>query len=223
MRLRVVGLGRVVKRALTIEFGREQLTSYGGLELLRHYFQLIELNRRIRQGFREHDLGGDYGCVHLVLVVVGLVGMRPLRPVVERLLPARLHAQYGRFEHGTLNSFRGIPALVALTGIAWAGEVARLYLVTLSLGLGGIAQSVIVFVALAAAPSLPVIRKTVSQSQVRLPAGPQARWRSAPLLAVRRRAGRAHANVGTRMRRRWLPTRASSNCSRVRSMSCRKR
>jgi uncharacterized protein (TIRG00374 family) len=87
----------------------------------------------------------------IVLVVVGLVGMRPLRPVVERLLPARLHAQYGRFEHGTLNSFRGIPALVALTGVAWAGEVARLYLVTLSLGLGGIAQSVIVFVALAAA------------------------------------------------------------------------
>ncbi len=87
----------------------------------------------------------------VVLVVVGLIGMRRLRPLIERLLPARLHAQYGRFEHGTLNSFRGIPALVALTGIAWAGEVARMYLVTLSLGLGGIAQSVIVFVALAAA------------------------------------------------------------------------
>jgi uncharacterized protein (TIRG00374 family) len=87
----------------------------------------------------------------VVVVVVGLVGMRPLRPVIERLLPARLHAQYGRFEHGTLNSFRGIPALVALTGLAWVGEVSRLYLVTLSLGLGGIAQSVIVFVALASA------------------------------------------------------------------------
>jgi uncharacterized protein (TIRG00374 family) len=91
------------------------------------------------------------GFVLVVLVVVGLIGMRRLRPLVERLLPARLHAQYGRFEHGTLNSFRGIPGLVALTGVAWAGEVARLYLVTLSLGLGGIAQSVIVFVALAAA------------------------------------------------------------------------
>ena len=40
---------------------------------------------------------------------------------------------------------------MALTGVAWAGEVARLYLVTLSLGLNGIAQSVVVFVALAAA------------------------------------------------------------------------
>ncbi|MGI9149474.1 MAG: lysylphosphatidylglycerol synthase transmembrane domain-containing protein [Chloroflexota bacterium] len=87
----------------------------------------------------------------VVLVVVGLVGMRRLRPVIERVLPTRLHEQYVRFEHGTLGSFRGIPSLVVLTCIAWAGEVARMYLVTLSLGLGGIAQSVIVFVALAAA------------------------------------------------------------------------
>ena len=50
MRLRVAGLGRVVKRDFRIEFGREQLTSYGGLELLRRYFQSIGLNRRIRQG-----------------------------------------------------------------------------------------------------------------------------------------------------------------------------
>jgi glycosyltransferase 2 family protein len=87
----------------------------------------------------------------VVVVVIGLVGMRRMRPLVERFLPMRLHAQYARFEHGTLNSFRGIPALVALTGVAWAGEVARLYFVTLSLGLGGIAPSVTVFVALAAA------------------------------------------------------------------------
>src|SRR6266542_70634 len=66
------------------------------------------------------------GFALVVLVVLGLVTMRRLRPLVERLLPARLHAQYGRFEHGTLSSFRGIPALVALTGLAWAGEVARL-------------------------------------------------------------------------------------------------
>src|SRR6266567_4254722 len=81
MRLRVAGLGRVVKRDLGIEFGREQLTSYGGLELVRRYFQSIGLNRRIRQGFREHNLGGDYGCMHLVLLVVGLlvVGARRLK------------------------------------------------------------------------------------------------------------------------------------------------
>jgi uncharacterized protein (TIRG00374 family) len=91
------------------------------------------------------------GCALVIVVVVGLMSMRHLRPLVERVLPDRLHAQYARFEHGTLGSFRGLPAVLMLTGIAWAGEVARLYLVTLSLGLGGIAQSVIVFVALASA------------------------------------------------------------------------
>jgi uncharacterized protein (TIRG00374 family) len=91
------------------------------------------------------------GFALVVLVVIGLVVMRPVRPLIERLLPKRLHEQYGRFEHGTLNSFRGLPSLAVLTGVTWAGEVARLYLVTLSLGLSGIAQSVIVFIALAAA------------------------------------------------------------------------
>ena len=81
MRLRVAGLRRVVKRDLGIEFGREHLTSYGGLELMRRYFQSIGLNHRIRQGFREHDLGGDYGCVYLVVLVIGLllVGARRLK------------------------------------------------------------------------------------------------------------------------------------------------
>lgn len=91
------------------------------------------------------------GLVLVVLVVIGLTTMRRLRPLIERLLPERLHEQYARFEHGTLNSFRGIPALVGVTGIAWSCEVARLFLVTLALGLVGIAPSVIVFVALASA------------------------------------------------------------------------
>jgi glycosyltransferase 2 family protein len=91
------------------------------------------------------------GCVLVLVVVVGLVSMRSLRPLVERVLPRRLHAQYARFERGTLGSFRALPVIVVLTAFAWAGEVARLYLVTLSLGLGGISQSVVVFVALASA------------------------------------------------------------------------
>jgi glycosyltransferase 2 family protein len=91
------------------------------------------------------------GCVLVIVVVVGLVSMRKLRPFVERVLPQRLHEQYARFEHGTLGSFRGLPLIIALTGLAWTGEVTRLYLVTLSLGLTGIFPSVIVFVALASA------------------------------------------------------------------------
>src|SRR6266700_6934576 len=81
MRLTVARLRRVIKRDLAIEFGREQLTSYGGLEVLRRYFQLIGLNHRIRRGFREHQLCGDYSCTHLVLLVIALlvVGARRLQ------------------------------------------------------------------------------------------------------------------------------------------------
>jgi uncharacterized protein (TIRG00374 family) len=90
-------------------------------------------------------------CVLVVLVLLGLLAMRHMRPLVERVLPSRLHPQYRRFERATLGSFQGLPVLVALTVAAWACEVARLYLVTLALGLDGIPQSVIVFIALASA------------------------------------------------------------------------
>jgi glycosyltransferase 2 family protein len=91
------------------------------------------------------------GLVLVVLVIVGLLTLRRVRPLVQRLLPRRFHAQYRRFEHGTLGSFRALPYVLALSGAAWAGEVLRLYLVTLSLGLTQVAPSVLVFVALASA------------------------------------------------------------------------
>ena len=80
MRLKVTRLWRVIKRELPIQFGREQLTSYGGLELVRRYFQFIGLNARIRRALGKHA-GGDYGCTHLVLLVIGLlvVGARRLQ------------------------------------------------------------------------------------------------------------------------------------------------
>ena len=66
---------------LPIQFGHEQLTSYGGLEVVRRYFHLIGLNARIRRALRQHGDGSDYGCTHLILLVVGLlvVGARRLK------------------------------------------------------------------------------------------------------------------------------------------------
>jgi Transposase DDE domain group 1 len=80
MRLKVTRLWRTIKRELPIQFGHEQLTSYGGLELLGRYFRLIGLNARIRRALGGHDVSGDYGCTHLVLLVIGLlaVGARRL-------------------------------------------------------------------------------------------------------------------------------------------------
>ena len=95
MRLKVTRLRRVIKRDLRIEFGSEQLTSYGGLELLRRYFQVIRLTARIRECLRNSRVGSDYGCANLVVLVGGLlvVGARrlgQLRYLANDLLLARL-------------------------------------------------------------------------------------------------------------------------------------
>jgi Transposase DDE domain group 1 len=95
MRLTVARLRQVIKRDFSIQFGREQLTSYGGLELLRRFLVLIDLRARIQGAFAGQPLGGDYGASHLVLLVIGLlvVGARrlsQLRYVAHDLLFARL-------------------------------------------------------------------------------------------------------------------------------------
>ena len=94
MRLTVTRLRRI-KRDFSIQFGCEQLTSYGGLELLRRFLVLIDLRARIQCVFAAQPLGGDYGACQLVLLVIGLlvVGARRLghlRYVAKDPLFARL-------------------------------------------------------------------------------------------------------------------------------------
>ena len=78
MRLSVGTLRQVVKRDLAIAFVPQQLTSYGGLELLRRYLRRIELPRRLRAACAA--LGGDYGGGRLALLLLALpyVGARRL-------------------------------------------------------------------------------------------------------------------------------------------------
>jgi hypothetical protein len=68
MRLSVASLRRVVKRNLPIEFVPQQLTSYGGSELLRRYLQQIDLSGRLGRALGR--LGRDYGNARL-----GLLGL----------------------------------------------------------------------------------------------------------------------------------------------------
>src|SRR5207244_2897250 len=82
MRLSVGRLRQVVKRDLPIEFVPQQLTSYGGLELLHRYVRRLGLYPRLRRAGA--DLGGDYG---------GLGRMPTARTVTNWLR---------RFTHATL-------------------------------------------------------------------------------------------------------------------------
>src|SRR5712691_5703435 len=72
MRLSADSLRRVVKRDLAIEFVPQQLTSFGGLELLRRYVQRLALPARLRHACAA--LGGDYSGASL-----GLLILAPLR------------------------------------------------------------------------------------------------------------------------------------------------
>jgi hypothetical protein len=78
MRLSVGTLRQVVKRDLPIAFVPQQLTSYGGLELLRRYVRRLELPRRLQAACSA--LGGDYGSPRLALLLLALpyVGARRL-------------------------------------------------------------------------------------------------------------------------------------------------
>jgi Transposase DDE domain group 1 len=76
MRLSVASLRRMIKRKLHIEFVRQELTSYSGLELLRRCVRQHDMPRRLHAACA--STGGDYGGGRLALLVLALfyVGAR---------------------------------------------------------------------------------------------------------------------------------------------------
>jgi len=78
MRLSVETLRQVVKRDLPIAFVPQQLTSYGGLELLRRYLRRLELPCRLQRVCAE--LGGDYRGARLGLLLMALWYVGARRP-----------------------------------------------------------------------------------------------------------------------------------------------
>src|SRR5207247_522180 len=71
-------LRRMIKGKLHVEFVRQELTSYSGLEVLRRYLRQRELPSRLRAACAA--TGGDYGGGRLALLVLALlyVGARRL-------------------------------------------------------------------------------------------------------------------------------------------------
>lgn len=103
-----------------------------------------------------------FGALLVVGILVGLAGMRWLSPLIRRVVPARLHDFYGRFEYAALRSFSPaiLPRLVLLTGAVWMLEGARLYFVILAMNQEGVSLglSAVIFVALASSllTALPI-------------------------------------------------------------------
>jgi hypothetical protein len=146
MRLSVGTLRQVVKRDLPIAFVPQQLTSYGGLELLRRYVRQLDLPRRLHAACAA--LGGDYGGARLALLLLALpyVGARRLEhlqylvgdPLVRRFTglarvpTARTVGNWlRRFTHETLRP------LIRLNQDLVLDTVARLQVPRLTLDVDG--------------------------------------------------------------------------------------
>ena len=82
------------------------------------------------------------GVVFVVLLAIGLLTMRNFgRRIITALpVPHKVVEFYDRFEEGVFSSMglRALPGLVVITGLIWATEATRLYLVVGALGLPGV-------------------------------------------------------------------------------------
>jgi uncharacterized membrane protein YbhN (UPF0104 family) len=88
-------------------------------------------------------------AVSLVVGLAGiLVAMTWARGLLVRRMPPWLAVRYDRFHQGTMGSFQRVPTATAFGLLAWAAEIARLYLVVQALGFD-ISFALVVFLTLA--------------------------------------------------------------------------
>jgi hypothetical protein len=73
VRLRKADLRRRVKGHLALRYEAKGLTSFAGLEMIRRYFQQIQLVGHLRRHLAGTGLETDYGVVGMVLLVLGLL------------------------------------------------------------------------------------------------------------------------------------------------------
>ena len=82
------------------------------------------------------------GVVFVIVLAGGLLTMRNFgrRIMVKLPLPERVVEFYDRFEEGVFSSvgMRALPGLVVITGLIWATEATRLYLVVQALGMSDV-------------------------------------------------------------------------------------
>lgn len=73
MRLSRADFRSACKSFLRIEFASQDITAFGGLELIRRYLELINFSGRVQSVLGRYGLGGDYRAIDMILVIVGLI------------------------------------------------------------------------------------------------------------------------------------------------------
>ena len=138
MRWRRADLGRRVNGNLELRFGRDGLTSYAGLELVRRYLVSLRVVALLRRELGQTMPHSDFGAARMVLLVLALIisGGRRLRhilfvaedPVVLRLCgltrmptPRTVGRWLGEIRATHLPALQRINGLIAARAIRAAG------------------------------------------------------------------------------------------------------
>jgi DDE family transposase len=152
VRQRNTDLHARVNRNLPLEFTEAKLTSYAGLELFDRYLRRIGFNDLVRTAFSGVRLGGDFGVVTMMRLLIGLlvVGGRRLDhlaylatdPLMRRFARVRLWPSV-RTVSRWLKRFtmKTVERLAALNAAVIAQILPRLRLRTLTVDVDGVVVS----------------------------------------------------------------------------------
>ena len=152
MRRRNTELHARVNGNLRFEFAEAKLTSYAGLELFDRYLRRMGFSGLIRTAFAEARIGGDFGVIAMMRVLIGLlvVGGRRLEhlkylatdPLLRRFARVRQWPT-ARTVSRWLKRFtmKSVEHLVALNAAVVAQMLPRLGLRTLTVDVDGVVVS----------------------------------------------------------------------------------
>ena len=152
MRRRNTELRARVNGNLAFEFADAKLTSYAGLELFDRYLRRMGFSGLIRTAFAEARIGGDFGVIAMMRVLIGLlvVGGRRLEhlkylatdPLLRRFARVRQWPT-ARTVSRWLKRFtmKSVEHLVALNAAVVAQMLPRLGLRTLTVDVDGVVVS----------------------------------------------------------------------------------
>jgi uncharacterized membrane protein YbhN (UPF0104 family) len=121
--------------------------------LLTASFTLIG-QRQLATGGGQPDLDLNlvmlFGAGMVLLLVIGLVGLRFFGHLLLHVVPHRFREKFANFRQGILRSFkrRSLPVLVGYTVTIWLLEGGRLFFVTRSLDAHAVTLSAVIFIAL---------------------------------------------------------------------------
>lgn len=148
MRLRKAEILGRVNNNLGVQFIRQDLTSFSGLELVKRFLRLLRLNERIRGHLGRYGLRGDYPYYKMVLLVIGMVILGVERisnveyikddPLLKRFCELeRIPTRYSIVRFMKSITDEALKGIVELNSSLLAEQIKKLGLTTLTIDIDG--------------------------------------------------------------------------------------